>query len=212
MEVYENYNKYNEEEMELIKEISDQFFIQIGSPENKIITKKLFFDIYIALIISIPFPNIFEIYEEIDREKDKILQNLYDDFLNLKKINFSSKDFKKKIQNKSDYYERAYKIRIKIQNCEFNYHNLAKGTVQFVQAREIIKIQNEYIQKNKIGDIQCQGCGTKWLNNEKDKCPVCEKEEDLNMYLTFVNFFIKVLSSFIRLKTYSYISIIYLII
>ena len=33
--------KDNEEEMGLIKEISNQMFDQIGSPENKIITKKL---------------------------------------------------------------------------------------------------------------------------------------------------------------------------
>ena len=190
MDIKEVKHSFSNEELQQIKEVSDDIFEKLESPNNKIITKNFVFEIFLALIISIPLPNIFDFFlEHIDNNEEKWLLNLYNDLLNLQKINFFSKDLKKRIFSKHEYYEKVFKIRVKIQNFEFNYHNLGGSTANFLRAREILNIEFNHINKNKLGNIKCLNCNTKWLFSETDKCPTCEKENDLEMYIIISNFF-----------------------
>lgn len=189
MEIKENEYKISNEELGKIREIAGEIYKEMGSPVTNFLDKNLIINIYITLIISIPFPNIFEIFKKIEKNKDNELKFLYDDLINLKKENFSSKDFKKKIYAKYNYYEKAFKIRCKIQNFEYNYHNLGKDIANFIQAREFIKIQYNYISTKKIGDISCKICNTKWLKEENEECPTCKKENDIAMFVILSSFF-----------------------
>lgn len=190
MELKEEDLIFSNEEIDAIKEVSEDIYEEFGSTSSKLITKNLVFEIYLALLISIPGENIFLWIKEIDiKGKDKILQNLYDDYLSIKKENFSSRILQKKVQGKYDYYEQAYRKRAKIQNYEFNYHNLANSTSNFIQAREIIKIENKFLKRNKPGPICCKVCGIKWLTSETDACPTCEKANDISMFVTLCNYF-----------------------
>lgn len=189
MEVYENYNEFSNDEIEMIKEQADLFFDKFSNKTNKIMTRDLVFEIYLTLFISIQINNKFEFYEKSLTNFEDKAKNLYDDLLNLKKENFTSTNLKKKIFSKYDYYEKAFKIRTKLQNCYFDYHKLKKSTSSFIQAREITKIQYEYINKNGIGNIKCDICGMKWLHDPKEECPVCHQDNDLSMFISLSMYF-----------------------
>lgn len=181
--------KFSTERQEVLREIAMEFFTQKGVKTNKILNEKVVSDIYIALVNSIQINDVFEFFKKNEKNIENVLKNLYDDLLNLKKINFTAKNLLTRIKSKYEYYEKSFKIRTKIQNLQFDYHKLKSSTSNFLRAREIVKIEYEYIQNNKIGDVHCIGCGTKWLKTELDYCPICDKENDLNMYLVISNFF-----------------------
>lgn len=181
--------RYSNERKEVLKEIAMDFMSQTGLKTSKILSEKVVSDIYIALVNSIQINDIFSFFEENEKNIENILKNLYDDLLNLKKINFFSKNLNLRIKSKYEYYEKAFKLRTKIQNLKFDYHKLKSSTINFLKAREITKIEYEYIKNHEIGDIHCIGCGTKWLKSELDHCPICDKDNDLNMFLILCNFF-----------------------
>lgn len=198
MELNELRNKYQGEDMAEIKDIAGQIWMEAGSPNGKIINKNLFTQVLLALFISLPYENIFEKKSEMTDENgeaeaeimDQHLENQYQDLINLKKKNFFAKKLKTKVLGKYEYYEAAIKKRLEIQIYEPNYRNLWASTATFIQAREKIKIEKEYLDEIKEpGQIQCPTCQTKWLKDEKTKCPTCDKEEDLSMYIAFAIYF-----------------------
>lgn len=161
---------------------------------NKIITKDLIFSIYKSLLFSIQkIDNVdfFQYLAFLDEEKkEKRLMNLFDDMINIKKENFSSKNLFLRTEYKHKYYERVLKIRIKIQMEDWNYRNLAKDINSFLQTREILKIMFNKLStmdKKKKDYIQCPECSTKWLTKETDNCPRCDQSEKLTLYLRFCN-------------------------
>lgn len=188
---YEEDLIYSKEELGQIREVSDDIFNEMNLPSTKLVSRELVYHIYLALLISIPLPNVFNYFKEVDNNNDpqKYLQDLYDDLLNTPKPSKRSRDFSKRVESSWEYYEKSFRLRSKIQNYEYNYHNLGSTTANFLQGREKVKIQREALRKGKKGDICCLGCNTKWLNNDKDNCPICEKEEDINMFIILANFF-----------------------
>lgn len=190
MELNEEDLIFNNEQLALIKDVSSDIYDEMGSVPTKLITKNFVYELYLALLISIPLSNIFEYISKIE-EKDpqKELMDLYDDIQNTPLPSKKSTNLKRKITSKYEYYEKIFKLRSKIQNYEFNYHNLGASTANFIQARERLRIEYKHIQKNPIGTICCIGCNTKWLQKDNDFCPVCEKENDINMFATLANFF-----------------------
>lgn len=198
MEMNEPQAKYQDEDMAEIREIANEIWVEAGSPNGKIINKNLFFQVLLALFISMPYNNIFEEKgkfwsenkEEEAENTNQHLENTYQDLINIPKKNFFAKTLKKKVEGKYQYYEAALKKRLDIQIYEPNYRNLWANTATFIQARERVKIEKEYLDEIKVpGPIQCQGCQMKWLKEEKDECPVCRKTEDISMYIAFAIYF-----------------------
>lgn len=182
----------SQEEIGMIRVISDDLYEHMSCKNSKIITKDLVFQIYLTLIISIVNLDILQIFDYDDKNiTEKYLQDKYDDLLNIKKINFSSKDLKKRTEAKYFYYEKAIKLRSEIQNRKWSYHNLDSDAATFIRTRELTKIM---YNKTKTMDskkeyLKCYNCGTKWLENENDNCPRCDKENDLTMFVRLCDYF-----------------------
>ena len=189
MELNETNSKFSEQEINEIREVSTAIYKDLKVLDNRIITKNFIFNIFLALISSIPIPNIISYLNNFDGEKkDKHLVNLYDEYLNLKQINFNSKNFKIKTKVKYDYYEAAFKKRIRIQNITWDYAALDKDVTKFIQARETVKIT--YIRAKDMVDkkyFQCPTCSTKWLDTPDQKCPRCSQKDELSMFIKISN-------------------------
>ena len=186
MEVKEVKISFSDEEMESIKDIAEVIHKKLGSPDNQILNKNFIFNIFFALLSASAIGSIFEFYYEFeDEEKDKILMNLYDDLINLKKDGFASKDLIKRTETRYNYYEKAIKLRSKIQATEWKYHNLHKDTAQFIQGRELAKLlySKTSLMNKKEKYIPCPVCNTKWLKSETENCLRCDKENDISMFI-----------------------------
>ena len=210
MELKEEVCTFDEDQKVQVKAASDEFWATTECTEGPIFNKKLFFSIYMALLISIPNYTIFEILEYIDEnsenegenseksiennnnnEEKEInkLENLYQDLINLKKVNFFAKNIKKRIEAKYDYYEKAFAKRVLIQNYQYNYHDLGEKTANFIQGRETIKKEMEQIKKYGVGEIKCEGCQIKWLKEAYGECLKCESENSINFFACVSNYF-----------------------
>lgn len=190
MEV-KNEKKFNDEQMGMIHEISDQIYDELGIIESKIITKTFIFGIFLALLKSVPIPHFLTYVDNYDDENDKeYLINLYDDYQNIKKVNFFTKDIRKRIKYKYDYYKATFKIRIRIQNIDWYFHGFDKDVTKFIYAKELAYIANNHLPKMKNKELVCCSvCSTKWLNSSNDVCPRCSKDNDLSMFIKLSNFF-----------------------
>jgi rubrerythrin len=191
MELKEH-KELSSEEIGAIREVSDDLFEQLSSKNSKIITKDLVFHIYLALVISIVNFDIFDFFDNDNKNiNNEYFQNKYDDLINIKKDNFSAKDLKKRTEAKYNYYERAIKIRSEIQNRIWSYHNLDSDTATFLRTRELTKIMYNRTKtmESKKQYYKCYVCSTKWLDNENDLCPRCEKDNDLSMFIAISNYF-----------------------
>lgn len=122
-------------------------------------------------------------------KRNKKLDEYYDKLFNLEQSGFKSKNLKVRIEKKYAYNEEALKYRVQIQNVEYNYRGLGKGTPTFLQSREYVKKQKEQIDTYGIGTYKCPGCNTKWLKEENSKCIYCDNTNGIDYYVTFANFF-----------------------
>lgn len=191
MDTNKDFQKFSNEDIEIMKEVAKDFFCQNDTKFNKILSEKVVCDLYIALFKSIQINDIFAFYDKYNENLENKLATLYDELISIKKTDFFSKNLLKRIQSKYDYYEKAFKIRTKIQNLQFDYHGLKSSFTNFIRARETLKIEYEFTKSfSTLSDkVKCQGCGIKWLNKQEDNCPLCEKENDINMFLILSNFF-----------------------
>jgi len=190
MELNEGEKSIRQEDLALIRDISEQYWAESGSPMGQIIKKDLFFNILLALLLSIPIPNFFEFLAEKDENSaNDWLKTRYEDLLNLRKVDFSSRDLKKKIEGKFFYYERAFKIRCEIQSYSYDYHGLDKTAANFIRARETIRAQKEQKDSMGLGKEECYTCGAKWLKEKKGFCKVCEEEKQREAYIVIAGFF-----------------------
>lgn len=192
MEIIEDSKKFKDEELGQLREITGDICEELDIKNDKIITKSFIFSILLALVISIPIPNFFDfLNENIKNNPESWLKNAYDDYLNLKKDDFSAKSLKKRVSARSNYYEKAFKIRAKIQNTEWTYHNLDKDVTKFIQGRETTKlmVNKVSLMNNKKTYYPCPVCSTKYLDSETDNCPRCEKDNDISMFIKICNTF-----------------------
>ena len=192
MELNENSKNFTNEEINKIKEISNDFYEELNPQDSKIITKTFVFNIFFSLVFSIPISNIFDFFDKNGKNNtEKWLQNVYDDYLNIPKKDFSAKDLKKRTESRFFYYEKAFKLRAQIQNMEWTYHNLDKDVTKFIQGRENTKLIINKVKsmEPKKEYIQCYNCSTKFLIDEKDECPRCKMDQDLSMFIKLSNIF-----------------------
>ena len=122
MDTNKDFQKFSNEDIEIMKEVAKDFFCQNDTKFNKILSEKVVCDLYIALFKSIQINDIFAFYDKYNENLENKLATLYDELISIKKTDFFSKNLLKRIQSKYDYYEKAFKIRTKIQNLQFDYH------------------------------------------------------------------------------------------
>lgn len=208
---------YSSEQLANLREISDGFWAETEEKEGKILNKEFFFQVFLALILSIPSMDFFDIQEKYsekpemgykktkndpnrsenspisDEEKpespENELKNLFYALTKVSDKGTKSKLLLKRTEAKSRYYEECYKYRVILQNYDYNFCGLGTNTSNFLQGREITKIQMEQIKKFGIGPKTCEGCGTKWLQEDKNECLKCDNENSINFYISMACFF-----------------------
>jgi len=88
---------FTEDEKETLKGSCQSFYDLVGCPEGPIINKKLFFSVFMALIISIPNYTIFGIYDKIIKKEEKPEKNIKNEPKKLKnnnkKIKYDNNNF-----------------------------------------------------------------------------------------------------------------------
>jgi len=202
--------EFTEEQIGQIREEAADFFAQTGSLEGPFVSKTLFFSILLALFTAIPDYNIFDIlgkYNKKEENEDKkeeneeenaeekeidpILkyENRYQDLINIKKTGFKAVKLADRIKNKSEYYEKCFKIRSEFQNAAYDWHSLSSSTAKFMYDREMLKISVEQKEKYGIGEINCPVCNTKWLKEPNSECLKCNREERVKLFVAIAHFF-----------------------
>ena len=124
------------------------------------------------------------------RKDDTIVENWYQDFSHVEQTGFKSNDLKKRVLAKYEYYKKAFKLRCKIHNVIWDYRDLHKSLRNFIEGREIILLSYDKVSKmNRKDYVPCISCGTKWLENDQDNCPRCDKMNDIGMFIKLSNYF-----------------------
>ncbi len=208
---------YTHEQISNLREISDSFWANTGASEGQIINKEFFFQVFLALILSIPGMDFFEIQEkysekpemppkkeENDPKKRKNgaqeeeekpenpeneLKNLFYALTKVSDKGTKSKLLLQRTEAKSRYYEECYAIRVIIQNFDYNFCGLGASTSNFLQGREFTKVQKDQIKTYGIGPEKCLGCSTKWLHEKYGKCLRCENDNSINFFVSMCCYF-----------------------
>jgi hypothetical protein len=125
----------------------------------------------------------------VSGEPEKLLEKYYRELMEVPQKGFKSNRLEARIRAKSAYYEEALRLRILIQNYDYNWRELNKTAANFMLKREIIKTEMEQLGKYGIGEYQCFGCNTKWLKTEKSECLRCRADEAIKLYVVIANYF-----------------------
>ena len=208
---------YSAAQIANLREISDSFWANSGNVTDKIVTKEFFFQVFFALILSIPTIDFFENWakyskkpentpkkakkdpenvesggegdEEEGENEEKELKNLYFQLTKVSDKGTKSKLLLQRTEAKSRYYEECYQLRLIIQNAQFDFCGLGATTATFLQGREITKIQKQQIKEFGIGPEKCRNCGTKWLQERDGKCLRCEKDNSIQFFISLCCYF-----------------------
>ena len=182
---------FSKKEKKELDRIIKQFYTEMEVLNQAIINYDFIYGIFIALIKSVPIKNFVKfcmVHEKYDNSE--YLEILYRDYSEMEKRNWNSKDLKKRTEAKYKYYKRAFKLRCKIQNIQWTYRNLDKTIRNFIEGKEDVYIAYKKVQTMEKRDYQCcLTCNTKWLKDDKDICPRCEKVNDLAMFIKLTNYF-----------------------
>lgn len=182
---------FSKKEKRELDRIIKQFYTEMEVLNQAIISYDFIYGIFIALIKSVPIKNFVKfcmVHEKYDNSE--YLEILYRDYSEMEKRNWNSKDLKKRTEAKYKYYKRAFQLRCKIQNIQWTYRNLDKKIRNFIEGKEDVYIAYKKVQTMEKGDYQCcLTCNTKWLKDDKDICPRCEKVNDLAMFIKLTNYF-----------------------
>ena len=191
MEIKEEEKELSKKDLEALSSIIDEVYAEIDPQSPKVISKEFVAGIFIALVKSVPIKNFVSFCQLHDKyDNTEWLENLYWDYMNLKKEDWNSKDLKKRVKGKYNYYKKAFKIRVKIHNVQWEFRNLDKGLRNFIEGKEVIYISYDKIQTmNQKNYISCFNCKTKWLINDQDECPRCRKMNDIGMFIKLTNYF-----------------------
>lgn len=190
MKMEEGKKVFNSSDLHKIEAISEEFWNEIQKKEGQILNKGLFLQLLLALVASIPIPNFFEFLGEHDENSvQKWLENRYQALINLKKVDFSSRNREKRIEAKYFYFERAFKLRAEIQSYEYDYHSLDSSAANFIRSREIAKLHKEQMNTYGLGELECGVCGTKFLKEETAECLVCKYSLKLESFIVIAGFF-----------------------
>lgn len=182
---------FSKKEKRELDRIIKQFYTEMEVLNQAIISYDFIYGIFIALIKSVPIKNFVKfcmVHEKYDNSE--YLEILYRDYSEMEKRNWNSKDLKKRTEAKYKYYKRAFKLRCKIQNVQWDYRDLDKKIKNFIEGKEDVYIAYKKVQTMEKRDYQCcLTCNTKWLKDDKDICPRCEKVNDLAMFIKLTNYF-----------------------
>ena len=191
MELREEKKELSKKDLEALSPIIDEVYAEIDPQSPKVISKEFVAGIFIALIKSVPIKNFVSFCQLHDKyDNTEWLENLYWDYMSIKKEDWNSKDLKKRVRGKYNYYKKAFKIRVKIHNIQWEFRGLDKGLRNFIEGKEIIYISYDKIQTmGKEKYISCGNCKTKWLLNDQDKCPRCDQMNDIAMFIKLTNYF-----------------------
>lgn len=183
--------EFSKEEIRSIEEVVDLIYKEMNILSSNIFTKKFIFGIFSSLVKSVPIKNFIKFCQLHDKyDNSDYLENLYQDYNKLPKTNFYAKDLKKRVKTKYEYYKKAFLLRAKIQNIQWDYRGLDTTIRNFIEGKEIIYISYDKIQTMKQKEyISCINCKTKWLSDEQDICPRCEKMNDIGMFIKLTNYF-----------------------
>lgn len=181
----------SKKDLEILEPVIDQVYKELNPQSPNIISREFVAGIFIALVKSVPIKNFVSfciLHDEYDNSE--WLEDLYTRYTRIEKADWNSKDFKKRVKGKYNYYKKAFKLRAQIHNVEWEYRGLDKGLRNFIEGKEIIYISYDKIQTMKGKDyISCYNCKTKWLLNDQDKCPRCDKMNDIGMFIKLTNQF-----------------------
>lgn len=191
MEIKEDKRELSSEELTALREVVDDIYIEMNPQSQNVFSKEFVFGLFVALVKSVPIKNFVAFCQLHDKyDNTEWLESLYRNYSRLEQIGWNSKDLKKRVKTKYDYYKQAFKLRAKIQNVQWTYRDLDKKMKNFIEGKEIIYISYDKVQTmGKEKYISCGNCKTKWLLNDQDKCPRCEQMNDIAMFIKLTNYF-----------------------
>lgn len=183
MEAQSKKMTFSEDELGQIKEVSDEFFDLSGSIEGSFVNKTLFFQVYLALLISIPCIGIFDIlakYEKNAENESKKEENEDENEENDSKNSASlAEEIEKNKEDPATELENRYQDLLNSKQVNFKSKSLEKRIkAKFEYYETCIKIRAE-IQNY---DYDYHGLGQTAANFMMTREQVKVQAEQLNKY------------------------------